>query len=147
MDSVKEKLKALWRQAHRTGEEIFIPCPSEKEAVKVRFALYNAVKAVRTGTDRSDEELKEAIENWKLVLQADPPGVRITAKVEASVLAVVDSLLDQTAVVQATQSQEERELEASARRVMERLQQEPAEGEDGLVPIARERVDYMKVKG
>lgn len=146
MDSMKEKLKALWRQAHRTGKEIFIPCPSEKEAMKVRFALYNAAKAVRMGSDRNDPELKEAIENWKLVLQPTPPGVWITGKVDAGVANVIDSLLDPTSVVQARRTEEQKELDASALRVMERLQQAPTEAENALVPPPRERVDYTRVK-
>ena len=54
-------LHRIWRKAFRDGEMI-IDLPTPSDAMKLRFALYNAVRPVRQGK-AVDEELLKAAES------------------------------------------------------------------------------------
>lgn len=57
-----------WRRAG-AGEVIRIECGSAQEAVRVRLALYRAVKEARRPGGLADEVLKRAVENSSVQLE------------------------------------------------------------------------------
>lgn len=67
-ETAKTKLlKRAWIAAFAQGE-VEVTCKDRKEAHRLRFAFYNAVKTVRDGTCL-DRELKVAVEGCTLVVE------------------------------------------------------------------------------
>jgi len=58
-------LQEVWRKAARDGEGR-IEFPDEKTAKKMKFAMYNAVKGVKSGKESPDAELADAVVNCML---------------------------------------------------------------------------------
>lgn len=84
-DKEKAILQALWKKAARQDEPVTVVCRSQADAHKLRFALYNAVKAVRKHPDR-DQELVQAVEACALSLTDDKRGVVIRQKTSTAVM-------------------------------------------------------------
>ena len=55
-------LLGVWRQAFRAGGRFELALPSKSDAVRMRFALYNAIRPIRLGT-LVDEELAQACQD------------------------------------------------------------------------------------
>ncbi len=72
---------SIWREAGRTGEGVTIPCSTEANAKRMRFALYNAIKPVKTGKLAADSALKEAVATCSLSFTNDKLGLVIRPKV------------------------------------------------------------------
>ena len=72
---------SIWREAGRTNEGVTIPCSSEANARRMRFALYNAIKPVKSGRLAADTALKEAVATCSLGFTADKCGLVIRPKV------------------------------------------------------------------
>lgn len=72
---------SVWREAGRTAEGVTIPCESEANAKRLRFALYNAIKPVKTGRIAADGALKHAIATCSLSFTENKSGLIIRPKV------------------------------------------------------------------
>lgn len=63
MSKINEIYQQIWLKAYKEGE-VILSLNSKKEANRVRFSLYNAVKAVKASATASI--LKEAAENCSI---------------------------------------------------------------------------------
>lgn len=90
----------VWRAGGSSPEGITIPCQSESNAKRLRFALYNSVKAVKTGKFPADSALKKAITTCSLSFTDDKCGIRIRPKVATelsqTMIAVLGALAGKT---------------------------------------------------
>ena len=122
MDEQKELLQGLWRKAFLQAEPLLIPCKSESNAIRLRFALYNAVREVRKGKGKADKTLIEATNNCTIGFS---PGDRATLLVQRKVMTelmqvVVDLVGDASEL---RKSEEDMEIEASSALLLEKLKQ------------------------
>ena len=83
MDAQKALLQEIWRKAFRQDEPLEIPCKTESNAKRMRFALYNAVRGVRDGATPADSLLREAAENCSVGFK---PGERSTVVLQKKIL-------------------------------------------------------------
>ena len=81
IQSEQDIMLSVWREAGRSQEGVVIPCESEANAKRLRFALYNAIKPVKTGRLAADTALKHAIANCSLSFTEDKMGLHIRPKV------------------------------------------------------------------
>lgn len=72
---------SVWREAGRTEEGVTIPCESEANAKRLRFALYNAVKPVKSGRIEADAALKHGVATCSLSFTEDKMGLIVRPKV------------------------------------------------------------------
>jgi hypothetical protein len=124
IDEQRAKLQGLWRKAYRDGKPIEVPCRTASSATKLRFAMYDAVRAFRRGTAQADEELAQAIENCMLSFkEGDRTVLVVTKKTATELMSTIDGILgdDQTLAI----GQEDVEARAMA----ERLQRKVESGE------------------
>lgn len=120
MDKQKALLQGLWRKAVGTEETLRVPCQTESNAKRLRFALYNAVRDVRVGKVEGDETLKEAIANCTISFDPeDKSVVLIQQKVMMDLMQVVAGVVGDAPGLQKTE--EEMAMEASQARLMEKL--------------------------
>lgn len=84
---------SIWREAGKSPEGITIPCSTEGNAKRMRFALYNAVKPIKTGKLPGDGQLKQAIATCSLSFTPDKRGLvirpKITTELNQSLLAAL----------------------------------------------------------
>ena len=122
MDEQKELLQGLWRKAFLQEEPLLIPCKSESNAIRLRFALYNAVREVRKGKGKADKTLVEAANNCTIGFS---PGDRTTLlaqrKVMTELMQVVVDLVGDAPELR--KSEEDMEIEASSALLLEKLKQ------------------------
>ena len=83
MDAQKAILQEIWRKAFQQDEPLEIPCKTESNAKRMRFALYNAVRGVRDGRTPADSLLREATENCAVGFK---PGERSTVVLQKKIL-------------------------------------------------------------
>lgn len=77
---------AVWRKALEMKDGATINLPSEKAAQRLRFALYNAVRKVRTGEEVADQVLLEAVQVLSVGFTPDKKGLRLVRKEETGAL-------------------------------------------------------------
>ena len=92
-DKEKELLCSVWRKANAAKAGITIPCATQAEAARVRFALYNAVKFARRPGATVDNELAEAIENCSVSLKEDRVTLVVGRKWETGTMGRVMAAL------------------------------------------------------
>ena len=129
MDQQKMILHAVWRKAYAkdSAEGLEIPCQSESDATKLRFALYNSVRGVRKGKEAADDLLREAVENCTV---GRKPGQSSTLVVQRKVMtkmmqSLAGILEDSPELVK---TPEQVEMESSQNLLLEKL------NEQGAVP-------------
>jgi hypothetical protein len=119
-------LHAVWRKAHAAGE-VKITLKSPADAIRLRFSLYNSVRAVRKG-QMLDEGLRQAVEGCSIRL--DGGTVTVMGKVRAEGMqAALDALGMTLEEVQAGDSpitMDDAEAAESLRKALEKLQQPEA---------------------
>lgn len=94
MDKQKLLLQGLWRKAGASPEALRLPCHSRGEALRLRFALYNAVRKVREGKEPADETLMRALEEVTLSFEDDAQTVLVMEqKVRTGMMQVVVAAL------------------------------------------------------
>lgn len=82
-------LQAVWRLAYRTGQHR-IQLADAAECKRLRFALYNAVRAVRAGA-QVDEELANAARECLVTAEGTTLVVQLRSRT-STMLAVMESL-------------------------------------------------------
>ena len=98
MDKQKLLLQGLWRKAGASPEALRLPCRTRGEALRLRFALYNAVRKVREGKEPADEALTRALEEVTLSFEDDAQTVLVMEqKVRSGMMQVVVAALGATA--------------------------------------------------
>lgn len=94
MDKQKLLLQGLWRKAGAAPEALRLPCRTRGEALRLRFALYNAVRKVREGKEPADEALTRALEEVTLSFEDDAQTVLVMdQKVRSGMMQVVVAAL------------------------------------------------------
>lgn len=94
MDKQKLLLQGLWRKAGAAPEALRLPCRTRGEALRLRFALYNAVRKVREGKEPADEALTRALEEVTLSFEDDAQTVLVMEqKVRTGMMQVVVAAL------------------------------------------------------
>lgn len=94
MDKQKLLLQGLWRKAGASPEALRLPCRTRGEALRLRFALYNAVRKVREGKEPADEALTRALEEVTLSFEDDAQTVLVMEqKVRTGMMQVVVAAL------------------------------------------------------
>lgn len=130
MDEQKALLQGLWRKAFRQDTPLEIPCKSETNARKMRFALYNAVRGVKTGKEKVDENLKEAVENCSVGFAPDDKTrLVIQRKVMTEMMQIVSEILGEDATV-CVKTEKEMEVEASITLALQKIREN---GEESVV--------------
>lgn len=125
-------MQSVWRKAIREGE-VTLQLPTESDARRVRFTLYNSVRAVRQGKV-IDEELLRATQECSI--QITGSTVVIQSKMRSDMMQAVLAALGESeetmlAKAPAPKTMEEAEVEASQQRLMEKLGQvSPGTGAD-----------------
>jgi hypothetical protein len=117
-------MQSVWRKALREGE-VILQLPSESDAKRVRFTLYNSVRAVRQGKV-VDEELLRATQECSI--QITGSTVVIQSKMRSDMMQAVLAALgesEETLLAKAPtpKTAEEVEVEASRQRLLEKLGQ------------------------
>lgn len=94
MDKQKLLLQGLWRKAGASPEALRLPCRTRGEALRLRFALYNAVRKVREGKEPADEALTRALEEVTLSFEDAAQTVLVMEqKVRTGMMQVVVAAL------------------------------------------------------
>lgn len=120
MDEQKSLLHGLWRKAGSQAEPLQIPCGSESNATRLRFALYNSVRDVRKGKASADPSLKYATENCSVgFLPEDRAVLVIQQKVMTGLMQTIAGIVGEESGLK--KSDEEVAAEASIASVMEKL--------------------------
>lgn len=83
--------REVWRKAVRAGGHLRLPFPAASHATRARLQLYNALKAVREGTDR-DEELLAAWETLEIVRES-PTTLVIRPRTDGEIAHAITSAL------------------------------------------------------
>lgn len=122
MDEQKELLQGLWRKAFLQAEPLLIPCKSESNAIRLRFALYNAVREVRKGKAKADKTLLDATSNCTIGFSPnDRATLLVQRKVMTELMQVVVDLVGDAPELR--KSEEDMEIEASSALLLEKLKQ------------------------
>lgn len=112
MDEQKALLQGLWRKAFSQDEPLAIPCKTASNATRMRFALYNAVRGVRTGKDKVDDLLRRATENCSISFDPEDKSILIMQKkIMTEMMQTVAEILGDTPELK--KSDEQMEAEAS----------------------------------
>lgn len=110
--------QSVWLKAWRQEGALELPCPTPKEAARMRFALYNAVKGMKEaepGDPRFPQELIEAAQG--LTVQLDGATVRLVKHADTAIGAV---MLAAAQGIEAL-SVEDQAADEAAKRLEERL--------------------------
>jgi hypothetical protein len=76
----KAVMQALWRKALELPKGLTIPCGNAQAAARLRFALYNGVRAFRKGLAKPDEALAQALAELTISFTPDKSGLVIGPK-------------------------------------------------------------------
>jgi hypothetical protein len=94
MDEQKMLMHGLWRKAWKASEPVEVPCRTKSNAIKLRFALYNSVRFVRSGKEEADGALREAVENVSIgTLPGDPTVLVLQRRSLSETLQTIAALL------------------------------------------------------
>ena len=110
--------QAFWRQALTNGKQgLTLPCKTQAEASRLRFALYNSVRAFKQGKVQPDQELAEAIANVTITFTEDKKGLQLTNRLDSGLLSELAKLIPKEKIVNA----EELASREALKRMEERL--------------------------
>lgn len=130
MNEETQLLQAIWRKAARAPVDapLAIPCANAKQAARLRFRLYNAVRAVRAGQQAADEALIQAVADYSVSVGPHPLGeapaaVIIQRKVSFELATTLLGILgsDEAEAAPLLKSPEQMEAEASQARLRQLL--------------------------
>jgi hypothetical protein len=123
VDKVSAIYHGLWRKAAGMSEELEIPCTTESEAKRLRFALYNSVKQVRKHPER-DLDLVDAVDAVMLGFKEGDAKVLVMRKKTSTKLMQTLAGLLGVESAEAVETEEEREMKEVMRRFEEKLAKE-----------------------
>lgn len=117
----KAMMQEVWRKAYNDPKGFTIPCANPATASKVRFALYNATAAFRSGKSEPDELLGKALANCQVTV--DGSNVMVQQKLATTVSQTILAQLGPN-----VKTVEDYKAEESIARVMQSLEapQEPS---------------------
>lgn len=124
-------LKHIWRKAYK--EDVVINLETSKEAQRIRFALYNAVKPVKDGKI-VDPELLLAATNVSITFD-NKNTLRLARTLTGTLAALAKAVdFDLKGAIDAGEGQEATEEESEAaeslRKLMAKLEQKPDPQDD-----------------
>lgn len=127
MDQQKAMMHALWRKAIRQEVPVRIPCGTAAKASKMRFALYNSVRNVRSGKEQSDAALLDALENCSVFFEEKDKSVLVIGrKVASEMMQTIAGILGEEKGL--LKSSEEIKMEELWRSAMGKVAEKVAEG-------------------
>lgn len=130
MDQQKAMMHALWRKAIRQEVPVRIPCGTAAKASKMRFALYNSVRNVRSGKEQSDAALLDALENCSVFFEEKDKSVLVIGrKVASEMMQTIAGILGEEKGL--LKSSEEIKMEELQRSAVEKVAEGAAEGVKG----------------
>lgn len=98
MNQEKSALQEVWRTARKSEQPTVFNCGTESNAKRFRFALYNAIKGVRRGTEIADPELKDAIDNVSISFdKEDRSKILLAPKIMSSMMQQVMQVIGKKA--------------------------------------------------
>ena len=116
--SMRTIAQSVWLRAWRQEGALELICPTPKEAARMRFALYNAVKGLKEaepGDPRFPRELVEAVQG--LTVQLDGSTVRLVKHADTAIGAVMLAAAQGIEVL----SVEDQAADEAAKRLEEKL--------------------------
>lgn len=121
-------LRKAWIKAYRIGR-LEIPLSDKKEAMRMRFAFYNAVKDVREGKT-VNEELLEAASNCSITIDAD--GMLIVEnKLASETFSMIADMVKDVDADVATPTKDDVDIDATLGRLEDKLKEwDGGEGAD-----------------
>ena len=122
MASDKELFQEAWRQGFIRAEGLRLRAQTTGHASKIRFGLYNAVKAYRDGRGEPDQALKDAIGGCSVTIVGTPerPEVLITRKMNSELAQSLLAQLGEPLTV------EEHKANESMARIMAKVERDTA---------------------
>lgn len=139
MDEQKALLQGLWRKAFGQDEPLTIPCKTASNATRMRFALYNAVRGVRTGKDKVDDLLRRATENCSIGFDPEDKSILIMQKkVMTEMMQTVAGILGDAPELK--KSDEQMEAEASLALLTKKLNEGVSADQPTAVDVGLPRV-------
>lgn len=118
----KAVMQGLWRKALGEPKGLTIPCTTEAQAQRLRFALYNGVRAFRKGQATPDERLAQALAELTISFTPDKKGLIIGPKAATGMMPQLLALLGGVPET-VSELQEEKDAAESAQRLMQMLAQ------------------------
>lgn len=121
-------LRQVWRKALAEGR-VVLPFKDAREARRVRFALYNAVKPVKDGL-LVDDELLEAANECKVQFEGEATLVVVRRVMTTELQIIAESLglvPGSTTELPAPKTAEEAQVATSLERLQEKLKDEGRE--------------------
>lgn len=121
----KAVMQALWRKGLEQPKGLTIPCGTPQAAARLRFALYNGVRAFRKGQATPDELLAQALAELTISFTPDKSGLIISPKAATGMMPQLLAIIGEVpATVEELQTTSE--LDEMAKR-MAALVAEPSE--------------------
>lgn len=141
MDEQKALLQGLWRKAFSQDEPLAIPCKTASNATRMRFALYNAVRGVRTGKDKVDDLLRRATENCSISFDPEDKSILIMQKkIMTEMMQTVAEILGDTPELK--KSDEQMEVEASLALLTKKLNEGVSADQPTAADVGLPRVTH-----
>lgn len=125
----KSVMQELWRKALGMPKGLTIPCATTTQAARLRFALYNGVRAFRKGTAMPDERLGKALAELTISFTPDKSGLIIGPKAATGMMPQLLAILGEVPL-SVEELQEEKDLAESAGRFMQLLEKDPPKPAD-----------------
>lgn len=119
----KAVMQGLWRKALGEPKGLTIPCTTEAQAQRLRFALYNGVRAFRKGQATPDERLAQALAELTISFTSDKRGLIIGPKASTGMMPELLALLGEVPA-SVGELQQEQAAQESAERLMRMLAQD-----------------------
>lgn len=124
----------VWRKAMQDGR-VRLDLPTERDATRLRFGLYNSVKLIRAGKV-VDHELKDAVDNC--LVRIEGKSVTVERRALSSVMQTIAAALGegggagQISADPGAALETNAEIDKTGRELLERLKREQASvnGED-----------------
>ena len=126
-----EVMREMWRLAYSREGGVTIPCPDKASAQRLRFALYNAVKAYRKGKEEADSTLTSAIANCQLAIGGDDKSVVMKRKLDSDVAKAMLTLLGGVSPKSVEEAISLEAMERIMEKVNEILPPEPEKVDEG----------------
>lgn len=120
----KTVMQELWRKALGEPKGLTIPCQSPTHAARLRFALYNGVRAFRKGTAVPDARLAKALEELTISFTPGKTGLIIGPKAATGMMPQLLAILGEVPPT-VEELQEEKDLAEMSARMMQSLADNP----------------------
>lgn len=131
MSNEVELMREMWRLGYSEPNGVTLPCPDQATATRLRFALYNSVKAFRNGKGEADQTLRDALNNCQLSIDPQTAAISISRKLNTAASLAMLSVLGNRPI----RTTEQAAADESLARVMSQLNTLAPAQPDPMAPI------------